>query len=71
VLHRQKRIFGFCLWVGLCGWTKANVPFAGGNKIELKKMCIGDNNKHNSCAEALSPCPYNVGFGFLHPETSH
>jgi hypothetical protein len=27
--------------------AKANMPFAGGNKIELKKMCGGEMPKHS------------------------
>jgi hypothetical protein len=37
------------LWLLLKGWlvggAKANVPFAGWHKIELKKMCGGENKK--------------------------
>ena len=40
--------------------AKDNVPFAGGNKIELKKMCGGENKKYrrvgNECR--LTRCPF-------------
>jgi hypothetical protein len=39
--------------------AKANVPFAGWHKIELKKMCGGENKKYrrvsNECG--LTRCP--------------
>jgi hypothetical protein len=42
--------------------AKANVPFAGGNKIELKKMCGGKNKKYrrvgNECR--LTRCPLEI-----------
>jgi hypothetical protein len=42
--------------------AKANVPFAGGNKIELKKMCGGENKKYrrvgNECR--LTRCPFEI-----------
>jgi len=55
------------LWILLKGWLsavweKANVPFAGGNKIELKKMCGGENKKYkrvgNECR--LTRCPVEI-----------
>ena len=46
-----------CRFVGL-----ANVPFAGGNKIELKKMCGGENKKYrrvgNECR--LTRCTFEI-----------
>jgi len=42
--------------------VKDKVPFAGGNKIELKKMCGGENKKYrrvgNECR--LSCCPLEL-----------
>jgi len=42
--------------------AKANVPFAGWHKIELKKMCGGENKKYrrvgNECR--LSCCPFEI-----------
>jgi len=42
--------------------AKANVPFAGRHKIELKKMCGGENKKYrrvgNECR--LSCCPFKI-----------
>jgi len=44
--------------------TKANVPFAGRHKIELKKMCGGENKKYrrvgNECR--LTRCPFVISF---------
>jgi len=44
--------------------AKANVPFAGWHKIELKKMCGGENKKYrrvgNECR--LTRCPFVVSF---------
>jgi len=44
--------------------AKANVPFAGRHKIELKKMCGGENKKYkrvgNECR--LTRCPFVVSF---------
>ncbi len=44
--------------------AKANVPFAGWHKIELKKMCGGVNKKYrrvgNECR--LTRCPFVVSF---------
>jgi len=41
---------------------KANVPFAGWHKIELKKMCGRENKKYtrfgNECR--LSCCPFEI-----------
>jgi hypothetical protein len=38
----QKRLFGFCLKGFACAvGAKANVPFAGRHKIELKKCAMG------------------------------
>ena len=42
--------------------AKANVPFAGWHKIELKKMCGGENKKYrrvgNECR--LTRCPFEI-----------
>lgn len=42
--------------------AKANVPFAGRHKIELKKMCGGENKKYrrvgNECR--LTRCPLKM-----------
>jgi len=42
--------------------AKANVPFAGRHKIELKKMCGGENKKYsrvsNECR--LTRCPLEI-----------
>jgi len=42
--------------------AKANVPFAGRHKIELKKMCGGENKKYrrvgNECR--LTRCPFEI-----------
>jgi hypothetical protein len=44
--------------------AKANVPFAGWHKMELKKMCGGENKKYrrvgNECR--LTRCPFVVSF---------
>jgi hypothetical protein len=44
--------------------AKDNVPFAGRHKIELKKMCGGENKKYrrvgNECR--LTRCPFVVSF---------
>jgi hypothetical protein len=44
--------------------AKANVPFAGWHKIELKKMCGGENKKYrrvgNECR--LTRCPFVISF---------
>lgn len=53
----------------LKGWlcavgAKANVPFAGRHKIELKKMCGWENKKYrrvgNECR--LTRCPFEIWF---------
>jgi len=42
--------------------AKPNVPFAGWHKIELKKMCGGENKKYrrvgNECR--LTRCPFEI-----------
>jgi len=42
--------------------AKANVPFASRHKIELKKMCGGENKKYrrvgNECR--LTRCPFEI-----------
>ena len=57
------------LWILPKGWlcavgAKANVPFAGRHKIELKKMCGGENKKYrrvgNECR--LTLCPLSLNF---------
>jgi hypothetical protein len=57
------------LWILPQGWlsavgAKANVPFAVRHKIELKKMCGGENKKYrrvgNECR--LTRCPYVISF---------
>ena len=57
------------LWILPKGWlcavgAKANVPFAGRHKIELKKMCGGENKKYrrvgNECR--LTRCPFLISF---------
>jgi len=44
--------------------AKANVPFACRHKIELKKMCGGENKKYrrvgNECR--LTRCPFVISF---------
>jgi hypothetical protein len=49
--------------------AKANVPFAGWHKIELKKMCGVENKKYrrvgNECR--LSCCPFIIWFLYLCP----
>jgi hypothetical protein len=59
----QKRLFGFCLKGLACAvGAKANVPFEGRHKIELKKMCGGENKKYrrvgNECR--LTRCPFAI-----------
>jgi len=66
-----KSVFGAlaktALWILPKGWlsavgAKANVPFAGWHKIELKKMCGGENKKYrrvgNECR--LTRCPFEI-----------
>jgi len=42
--------------------AKANVPFAGRYKIELKKMCGGENKKYRSVGNEcrLTRCPLEI-----------
>lgn len=42
--------------------AKANVPFAGRHKIELKKMCGGENKKYRRVGNEyrLSCCPFEI-----------
>jgi hypothetical protein len=42
--------------------AKANVPFAGWHKIELKKMCGGENKKYRRVGKEcrLSCCPVEI-----------
>jgi hypothetical protein len=44
--------------------AKANVPFAGWHKIELKKMCGGENKKYRSVGNEcrLTRCPIVISF---------
>jgi len=44
--------------------AKANVPFAGWHKIELKKMCGGENKKYRSIGNEcrLTRCPFVISF---------
>gem|GEM_PF-6507129 len=57
------------LWILPKGWhcavgAKANVPFAGWHKIELKKMCGGENKKYRSVGNEcrLTRCPFVISF---------
>jgi hypothetical protein len=56
--------FGFAKGRLCAVGAKANVPFAGRSKIELKKMCVGENKKYrrdgNECR--LTRCPFVVSF---------
>lgn len=49
--------------------AKANVPFAGRHKIELKKMCDGENKKYRSVDNEcrLTRCPFVISFVCLCP----
>jgi hypothetical protein len=53
--------FGFAKGRLVC-WAKPNVPFVRLTKIELKKMCGGENKKYrrvgNECR--LSCCPFEI-----------
>ena len=48
--------------VGLCVGQKPMCHLCGGNKIELKKMCGGENKKYrrvgNECR--LTRCPFEI-----------
>jgi hypothetical protein len=44
--------------------AKPNVPFAGRHKIELKKMCCGENKKYRRVGNEfrLTRCPIVISF---------
>jgi len=54
--------FGFVEGLALCVGPKANVPLVRLAKIELKKMCVGENKKYrragNKCR--LTRCPVEI-----------
>jgi hypothetical protein len=58
--------FDFAEDLALCVGAKANVPFVRRLKIELKKMCGGENKKYrrvgNVCRLIL--CSINISFLF-------
>jgi hypothetical protein len=58
--------FDFADGLASCVGAKANVPFVRWLKIELKKMCGGENKKYrrvgNECRLIL--CPINISFLF-------
>ena len=54
--------FAFAEALALCDGAKANVPNVRLDKIELKKMCVGENKKYrrvgNKCR--LTRCPFEI-----------
>ncbi len=55
---------GFAEGLACAYGAKANVPFAGRHKIELKKMCGGENKKYRSVGIEcrLTRCPFIISF---------
>jgi hypothetical protein len=53
---------GFAEGLACAYGAKANVPFAGRHKIELKKMCGGENKKYRSVGNEcrLTRCPFEI-----------
>jgi hypothetical protein len=44
-------------------WAKANVPFAGRHKIELKKMCGGENKNTEGSAMSVGLLVVRLKYG--------
>ena len=54
--------FGFAEGLTLCVGAKPNVPLVRLAKIELKKMCGGENKKYRRVGSEcrLSCCPFEI-----------